>query len=101
MHHLDTLSQQMNSLKEEGYTTEFELNNNKIIDHKSSNSYTIDEFEVVQTFRFEGASNPADSSILYAIKTSQGDKGILLGAYGVDGEEVSKEMIDKLRAVNS
>lgn len=101
MHHLDTLSQQMNSLKEEGYTTEFELNNNKILDHQSGRSYAIDEFDVVQTFRFEGASNPADNSILYALKTSDGDKGLLLGAYGADGEEVSKEMIDKLRAINS
>ncbi|MFL1897151.1 phosphoribosylpyrophosphate synthetase [Aquimarina sp. 2-A2] len=101
MHHLDTLSQQMNSLKEEGYTIEFDLKNNKILDHKSDKSYTIDEFDVVQTFRFEGASNPADNSILYAIKTTTGDKGVLLGAYGADGEEVSKEMIDKLRAINS
>ena len=95
------LYQQMNSLKEEGYTVEFELSNNKILDHTSDKSYAIDEFDVIQIFRFEGASNPADNSILYAIKTAHGDKGVLLGAYGVDGEEVSKEMIEKLRAINS
>jgi hypothetical protein len=37
---------------------------------------------VVDFFRFEGESDPADNSILYAIETDDGKKGILSDAYG-------------------
>jgi hypothetical protein len=42
-------------------------------------------------------TNPADSSVLYAIETEKGDKGLLVDSYGVYAEEVSPEMIDKLK----
>jgi hypothetical protein len=43
-----------------------------------STSFGPDDFNVRKIFRFEGMSNPSDSSILYAIETLTGVKGLLV-----------------------
>lgn len=40
------------------------------------------EVEILHFYRFEGESNPADSAILYAIETNDGERGTLIDAYG-------------------
>jgi hypothetical protein len=91
-----TLSQRMNELKEQGYVNDFNLKDDKIINTKEDNTYLPKEFNVDQVFRFEGMTNPADNSILYAITTSDGQKGLLVDGYGLSGGQVSKELREKL-----
>ncbi|MFN2261817.1 MAG: phosphoribosylpyrophosphate synthetase [Psychroflexus sp.] len=92
-----TLSQRMNSLRDKGYTEDFNLVDD-IIEHKNKKSkYKIDDFEVDEVYRFEGMSNPADNSILFAISTSDGHKGMLVDGYGITSGQVSKEMLNKLK----
>ena len=55
------------------------------------------DLNVVKYYRFEGQTNPDDSTILYAIKTNTGEKGLLVDAYGVYAGNVSREMIEKLK----
>jgi hypothetical protein len=47
--------------------------------------------------RFEGMTSPDDSSVLYAISSTGGLKGVLVDAYGAYTESVSTEMIKKLQ----
>lgn len=91
-----TLSQRMNELKEQGYTQDFNLADDKITDKSIDTSYLPNEFNVDELYRFEGMSNPADNSILYAITTSKGQKGLLVDGYGLSGGQVSKELREKL-----
>lgn len=91
-----TLSQKMNELKEQGYVQDFNLKDDKIVDNKVDSSYLPEQFNVDEFYRFEGMSNPADNSILYAITTSDGQKGLLVDGYGVSGGQVSKELRGKL-----
>ena len=50
-----------------------------------------------EVHRFEGMTNPDDSSVLYAIASTGGLKGLLVDAYGAYAESVSQEMIRKLQ----
>ena len=55
--------------------------------------FTIDEY-----YRFEGASDPADNSIVYAISPNDSSvKGVLVDAYGVYAENITPEMARKLK----
>jgi hypothetical protein len=91
-----TLSQKMSELKEKGYTRDFNLDDERITDKNANISFLPDEFNVDKVFRFEGMTNPSDNSILYAITTSDDQKGLLVDGYGVTGGQVSKELRDKL-----
>ncbi len=56
-----------------------------------------EDFHVDVVYRFEGMSNPDDSSILFAISSKDGIRGILVDAYGVYAENISEEMRRKLK----
>lgn len=60
-------------------------------------NYTPQQFEVVEVYRFEGMSNPDDNSVIYAIKTDDGNKGTLVDAYGAYADSISLEMAQRLR----
>lgn len=93
----DTLSQTMNSLRDKGYTEDLNLLDDHLENRNKNKKYPIDEFDVDHYFRFEGMANPADNSILYAITTKDGHKGMLVDGYGKSGGQVSEEMINKLQ----
>lgn len=61
--------------------------------------YTEDELIIIKTFRFEGDSDPADSTILYLIEAKDGLIGYSVDAYGAytnHGEKYD-EFIRKLK----
>ena len=93
-----TLSETMNELRKEGYLEDFNLQQNCLECRNGEFKVFADEFKVDKFFRFEGASNPSDSSILYAISSdSKNLKGLLVNAYGIYSEPMTDEMIEKLQ----
>jgi hypothetical protein len=89
---MKTLASCINKLVLDGYTEDFKITEEgKLATHSDEHAYSPEEVHVVNFFRFEGASDPADSSILYAIETDDGKKGTLTDAYGPYAEpQVSK-----------
>jgi hypothetical protein len=94
----DTLSQAMNGLKEEGYKLDFDMKNDGLYCHSEDLKLMPGEFNIDEVYRFEGMTNPADSSILYAISTPSAEKsGTLVDAYGAYSDKLSPEMIAKFQ----
>ena len=93
----ETLSQTMNYLRDKGYSDDLNLLDDRIENRTKEKKYPIDQFDVDQYFRFEGISNPDDNSILYAITTKDGHKGLLVDGYGKSGGQVSMDMLNKLK----
>ncbi|MBD0350630.1 MAG: phosphoribosylpyrophosphate synthetase [Bacteroidota bacterium] len=92
-----TLSETMNELRKEGYTEDFNLRQNCLECRNGAFKVFADDFKVDNFFRFEGASNPSDAAILYAISSDRyGLKGVLVNAYGIYSEPVTDEMLKKL-----
>lgn len=94
MYVYETLSQAINGLRDRGYTTDFNLAENCLV--CNGKEFRIDDFEIVEVHRFEGMTDPDDSSILYAVESKDGEKGLLVSAYGVYAEGMSAEMAAKL-----
>ena len=93
----ETLSQAITALKTRGYTNDFNLHPEWIECQPLNQKLRPEEFHVDEVHRFEGMTNPDDSSVLYAIASTGGLKGLLVDAYGVYSESVSQEMIKKLQ----
>lgn len=93
-----TLSGALNDLKKRGYTEDFNLKENCIVCASNSQELKPEEFYIDEVHRFEGMSNPADNSVVYAISSSNGVKGVLVDAYGPYAEAITPEMARKLRA---
>jgi hypothetical protein len=93
----ETLVEGINDLISRGYTLDFSMTNNCIECKSEGTIYYPGNFEIVEFYRFEGMSNPDDSSILYAIDAGNGLKGTLVDAYGMYSDALSFEMMQKLK----
>ncbi len=49
----------------------------------SGKTYQPEELKIIRTYRFEGASDPSDSSILYVMEANDRLIGYSIDAYGV------------------
>lgn len=95
-YHYTSLSEATNDLKVRGYTHDFNLRPDYVECpglqlQLSPEKFTIDEFH-----RFEGMSSTDDNSIVFAITSDQGVKGVLVDAYGVYASNLNDAMIKKL-----
>lgn len=97
MRNYDTLVEAINDLKKRGYNKDFNLKSDRIECSDMSLQCMHNEFEIDEFHRFEGNSNPGDNSILYALTSNTGVKGVLLDAYGAYSESISQELLDKLK----
>jgi hypothetical protein len=91
-----TLSEATNDLKKRGYTEDFNLQPHCLECAALSVQWEPEHFTVDEYHRFEGMSNPDDNSIVFAISSSDGVKGVLVDAYGVYSENLTEPMIRKL-----
>ncbi|TSE09159.1 hypothetical protein [Aquimarina algiphila] len=64
--------------KKKGYTSNYILHQNKLVDVSDSKEFKPHEVYVVARYLFEGIKNPTDTSVLYILKTISGSKGTFL-----------------------
>jgi hypothetical protein len=79
---MKTLTSCINKLTLDGFTENFKASERGLLSLEHEKIYEPVDINVVNFYRFEGASDPADNSILYAIETADGIKGTLVDAYG-------------------
>jgi hypothetical protein len=94
MYTYDTVSAAVNGLKKRGFTMDFNLSENCLVCHEDK--FNVDDFEIVEVYRFEGNSDPADEAVVYAIEGNKGQKGVLVNGYGPSSDAMSSEMAKKL-----
>lgn len=92
----ETLSEAIANLKKRGYIHDFNLHPEWIECAPLNLQLKPMQFHVDEVYRFEGMTNPDDSSILMAIQSTDGVKGLLVDAYGVYSDSLSPEMIKRL-----
>lgn len=86
----------LNMLEEQGYTDEYRVEKGKLCSIKTKSKYKPSEVKVANFYRFEGISDPEDMSIVYALETSDGSKGILTDAYGVYSDDETSEFLKEV-----
>jgi len=93
--HYATVSEAVNDLRKQGFTQDFNLEENCITCHPEK--FDHDEFEIVDVYRYEGNTDPADEATVYAIESRSGIKGILVTGYGMATDNMTTEILSKLK----
>ncbi|MFT4152856.1 hypothetical protein [Parafilimonas sp.] len=92
--HYDTVSKAIDALRLQGYTTDFNIEENVVA--CTAGRFAAKDFDIVDVYRYEGNSDPADEAAVYAITSSNGVKGILVTGYGASADISDAELLEKL-----
>ena len=66
--------------------------------HGNSLQIHTEEFVVDKHYRFEGATDPSDEAIVYAISSTKHNiKGTLIDGYGISSDPATDKMIAALK----
>jgi len=98
--YLKSLTHSLNRSIERGYTENFKATERGLVSLESSIHYRPSDVEVVNFFRFEGVSDPADNSILYVIRAVDGAKGTLVDAYGVYSDPLVEKAMHEIESIH-
>ncbi|TYP97573.1 hypothetical protein C7447_104267 [Tenacibaculum adriaticum] len=86
--------------EKKGYTHSYRVTNGKLKDNNTGESFFAKEVFILAEHRYEGMSNPSDMSILYVIKTHDGNKGTFLAAYGPTADTENAEFFNNIPEEN-
>ncbi len=95
-----TLTEAINDLRTRGYTYDFDYQNACLFCDKISERFTAEDLKITEVYRFEGMTDPDDSSVLYAIESTRGHKGIVIDAYGMYADEQKSAFLQDIEVEN-
>ena len=95
---MDTPSDAIRRLQADGYTGNWFANGDHTLECNESGE-VLDPAEVIidHILRFEGQSDPGDMSILFALRTPSGSKGIYSAPFGSDTPPEDADVIARMR----
>ena len=80
---IETLAGVMDDLARQGFTEHFTAVDGGLRAEESGKTFPASGLAIAEYHRFEGASDPGDMAILYAIEARGGVRGTLADAFGV------------------
>ncbi len=101
MKNYQNIVEALEDLKSRGFTYDFNLKPFCLECASLLLQLHPEDFEIKEIYRFEGMSNPDDSSVVYAIESTSGVKGVMVDAYGAYAEALTPEMAAKLGSTNA
>ena len=79
---MKSLAECINHLLKAGFDKQFKVIPKGLQELSSEKIYSPEQIKILNFYRFEGESDPADNSILYAIEADDGIRGTLVDAFG-------------------
>lgn len=99
---MPTVSGVIRVLYEQGYTQDFNLDRTGFFYPKLNKKIFPIDFEIDQTYRFEGDSDPSDEAVVYAVSIPKyGLKGILVNGYNIYSDPLMAEFAKKFQEGNN
>ncbi len=95
-HDYDSLIEAQQGVRANGYTEEFLWKDGEMLSEDSSVKYDPQDMLIVEHYRFEGASDPGDMSILMCIESKDGKKGYAISSYGTYADEKFVKFLDEV-----
>jgi hypothetical protein len=96
----DTVSEAVSDLLKRGYTATFNCDENQQCEVCKSLSCSLSAkyFKIDEVHRFEGITDPADQTIVYAISSKKFKvKGIVVNGYGIYADDLTAKIVQNLQ----
>jgi hypothetical protein len=98
MNYYETVTQALSELAKRGYTINFNLSGDHLSWIEEGTHLRPGEFNIDEVYRFEGDTDPGDEMVVYAISSGhKGIKGILVNAFGIYSDQISDDLMAKLK----
>jgi hypothetical protein len=98
MYYYETVTQAVSDLTKRGYIINFNLSKGHLSWIEHGINLNPDEFYIDEFHRFEGETDPGDEMVVYAISSdARGVKGILVNAFGIYSDQISDDLMAKLK----
>ncbi|MCS6916390.1 MAG: hypothetical protein RMK52_08005 [Chitinophagales bacterium] len=81
----ETVAEALQAARQRHFTVPFSFRNGQLVNELTGNTYESDQVQVEEFHRSEGLTDPSDSAIVYFLRTTSGEQGWLIDAYGADG----------------
>lgn len=92
-----TVTQALSDLRSRGYVDELDFKDEYLFCNGQGVQFNPRELRITEVYRFEGESDPEDSSVVYAIESVSGLRGVLIDSYGAYADERKSAFINSLR----
>ncbi|MES2573735.1 MAG: hypothetical protein V4572_02220 [Bacteroidota bacterium] len=89
MYHYATVSKALEELNEKGFTVDFNIQENRIIDNPN-------DFEIVHVYRYEGETDPADEATVFGIASKTGEKGVFVAGLAAFADKSAAMVLNDL-----
>lgn len=89
MYHYATVSKALEELAEKGFTVDFNIQENRIIN-------SPDDFEIVHVYRYEGESDPGDEATVFGVKSSTGERGVFVAGLSTFADNSAAMVLNEL-----
>jgi hypothetical protein len=86
----------MASLRRRGFTAEFVVEGDRLRVAGTNRRLRPEDVWIVDHYRFEGASDPDDMSVIYALQARDGTRGTLSDAFGAYADPAVGAILDRL-----
>ena len=99
-HNYRNLLEAVNGLRSRGYDYDFHYENACLHCSKISEKFNSSDLKITEYYRFEGMSDPEDNSVIYAIESNKGHKGIIIDAYGAYSDEQKAAFLTDIEVID-
>ena len=96
---MTTVTSCTHKLFKQGFKTQFQATEEGLKSLETGKIYKPEQVIILNFYRFEGESDPADNSILYAIETVTGEKGTLSDAYGIYADSNVSKFVEAVEEI--
>ena len=92
-----TLTEALQDLTRRGFSDNFTVEEEGLRSTATGNLLHSYDVTSVEYHRFEGESDPADMSVVYALECKDGSRGIVIDAYGTYADPVIGNFLKNVR----
>lgn len=90
------LADAVETMKERGFNHTFELNGEFIKCEDLNVKYTPEDLRIIESYRYERATDPGSDATVFALQSISGIKGTLIIGYGKYADPEKAKLIDML-----